>query len=126
MMTAQWRYNPAAKNGDNYGGSIEAYGLSLYPLLGNGTSRPCKDYPIDLWGHTGEAYGMMTGIFMRPGTRDGFIYMLNGTAISDSSPGGCGPVQRQPGLGRAGHGHGLQEHLCPEKIISLSNKQHAK
>jgi D-alanyl-D-alanine carboxypeptidase len=90
MMTVQWRYNPANKNGDNYGGSIEAYGLSLYPLLGNSTSRPCKDYPIDLWGHTGEAYGMMTGIFMRPGTRDGFIYMLNGTAINDSSPAAAG------------------------------------
>lgn len=36
-------------------------------------------------GHTGEAYGMMTGVFLRPGTQDGFIYMLNGTAIDESS-----------------------------------------
>ena len=90
MLTPQWRYNAAAKNGDNYGGSIEAYGLSLYPLFGNGTSRPCKDYAIDLWGHTGEAYGMMTGVFLRPGTQDGFIYMLNGTAIDESSAAALG------------------------------------
>lgn len=34
-------------------------------------------------GHTGEAYGLLSGLFMVPGTRDGFIYMMNGEAVAE-------------------------------------------
>ncbi len=81
MFTIQWRYDPRHPNGDTCGGSIEAYGLGEYPLFAQGTSRPSRDYPTDLFGHTGEAYGLMAGIFIRPQTQDGFLYMMNGTAV---------------------------------------------
>lgn len=83
MMTPQWIYDPAAKNGSTYGGTIEAYGLSLYPIIGSGTSRVVKDHVLNLWGHTGEAYGLLSGVFIIPGTKDGFIYMMNGEAIAE-------------------------------------------
>jgi D-alanyl-D-alanine carboxypeptidase len=83
MMTPQWIYNPQEKNGSTYGGTIEAYGLSLYPIIGNSTSRVVKDHVLNLWGHTGEAYGLLSGVFIIPGTKDGFIYMMNGEAVAE-------------------------------------------
>lgn len=62
MMTPQWTYTAAHKNGDTYNGSIEGYGLALYPIKGTGTSRVVKDHVLDLWGHTGEAYGLLAGV----------------------------------------------------------------
>ena len=69
MMTTQWTYDPAKQNGDTNRGSIEAYGLAMYPIFGNGTSRGVKDHALNLWGHTGEAYGLLSGLFVVPGTR---------------------------------------------------------
>lgn len=83
MFTVQWRYDPEHPNGSTYGGSIEAYCLGIYPLFGDGTSRAVKDYVIELRGHLGEAYGLLSGIMIRPGTKDGFVYMMNGEAIAE-------------------------------------------
>ena len=83
MMTPQWVYDPAKENGSTYGGTIEAYGLALFPIKGNSTSRVVKEHELNLWGHTGEAYGLLSGLFMVPGTRDGFIYMMNGEAVAE-------------------------------------------
>jgi D-alanyl-D-alanine carboxypeptidase len=83
MMTEQWHFTPAHKNGDTYGGSIEAYGLSLYPIIGKGTSRVVRDHVLNLWGHTGEAYGLLSGLFVIPGTKSGFIYIMNGEAMAE-------------------------------------------
>jgi D-alanyl-D-alanine carboxypeptidase len=83
MMTEQWSYDPARRNGDTYGGSIEAYGLSLYPIRGKGTSRVVKDHVMNLWGHTGEAYGLLAGVFVVPGTKNGFLYIMNGEAVAE-------------------------------------------
>ncbi len=83
MMTPQWTYDPKNPNGFTYGGSIESYGLGLYQIKGNGTSRAVKDHELDLVGHTGEAYGLLSGVFLIPGTKDGFIYMMNGEAIAE-------------------------------------------
>lgn len=83
MMTPQWTYDPKASNGSTYGGTILAYGLGLYPIYGNSTSRVVKDHELDLWGHTGEAYGLLSGVFLVPGTKDGFVYMMNGEALAE-------------------------------------------
>lgn len=83
MMTPQWTYDPKNPNGSTYGGTIEAYGLSLYPIYGNSTSRVVKDHELNLWGHTGEAYGLLSGLFLIPGTKDGFVYMMNGEAVAE-------------------------------------------
>lgn len=83
MFKIHWRYDPANPNGTTYGGSLEAYGLGEYLLVGNGTSRGVKDHEVDLQGHLGEAYGLLSGVLMRPGTRDGFIYIMNGEAVAE-------------------------------------------
>ena len=83
MIKPQWIYNPQKPNGSTYGGTIEAYGLGLYHIIGNSTSRVCKNHVLNLVGHTGEAYGELSGVFFDPKTKNGFIYMMNGEAVAE-------------------------------------------
>lgn len=83
MLKPRWIYN--GNNGDTCGGAIPNYGLGVYRIDGNGTNRVCKDYAVDLIGHTGVAFGMLSGLFFIPGTQSGFVYMMNGTAIKETA-----------------------------------------
>lgn len=83
MLTPQWRYDAQLKNGNTYGGTIEAYCMAEYPILGDSTSRVCKEHVINLVGHTGEAYGLLSGLFITPDHKNGFLYMMNGEAIAE-------------------------------------------
>ena len=81
MFKPQWIYN--GSNGNNYGGAILNYGLGIYFIDGKTSARVCKNFEVNLIGHTGVAFGMLSGIFFVPNTKNGFIYMMNGTAISE-------------------------------------------
>ncbi|MBQ7567513.1 beta-lactamase family protein [bacterium] len=81
MLARQWTYSETHKNGNNYGGSLLSYGLGLYQIDGNSRARFCRDKKLDFVGHTGEAFGLLSSCFFRPGTGDGFVYILNGTAL---------------------------------------------
>ena len=81
MFKPNWIFN--GTNGNNYGGAILNYGLGVYFIDGKSTSRVCKNHVVNLIGHTGVAFGMLSGIFFIPETKSGFIYMMNGTAISE-------------------------------------------
>ena len=83
MFKLNWIYNGA--NGNNYGGAILNYGLGVYFIDGKSTSRVCKNFEVKLIGHTGVAFGMLSGIFFIPETKSGFIYMMNGTAIDEDA-----------------------------------------
>ncbi len=85
MTGRVWQYDPQTENGDNYGGSITSYGLGLYQFDGNGTSRLCKDAAMDFVGHTGVAYGLLSMMCFRPGTKDGFVYVMNGLPIDENT-----------------------------------------
>jgi len=80
MMSKQWTYDADNKNGDTYE-VMFSYGLGLYQIDGAGPARLCKDFDIDLIGHSGEAYGMISGLYFRPGTKDGVIFMINGVNV---------------------------------------------
>jgi D-alanyl-D-alanine carboxypeptidase len=86
MIRPQWTYNGSSKNGDTYNGTILSYGLGLYQIDGNSSAKVCRTHDIDLIGHTGEAYGLLSGIFWRPGTKDGFLYIMNGEAAPEDTP----------------------------------------
>ena len=83
MMSRQWIYDAAAKNGKTYGGTILSYGLGIYQMDGDSTARFCKDAEIDLVGHTGEAFGLLSMLCLRPNTKDGYIYIMNGEAVEE-------------------------------------------
>lgn len=69
------------KNGEKI--SPLTYGLGEYQILGIGTEN---GQSIDLVGNAGNDYGIHAGLFRRLGTRDGFIYIMNGEAISPDDP----------------------------------------
>lgn len=81
IFTTHWIYD--GRNGCTYGGAILNYGLGNYFIDGKKNARLCRDREINLRGHTGAAYGLLSGIFFVPNTRNGFIYMLNGEAIEE-------------------------------------------
>lgn len=83
VMKVHWQYNKDNNNGNTYGGTLENYGLGLFRIVGNSTSRVCKNREVNLIGHTGEAYGLLSGIFIQPETQSGFIYMMNGEAVAE-------------------------------------------
>ena len=71
------------KNGNNYGGTILSYGLGIYQMDGKSTARFCKDTEIDLVVHTGEAFGLLSMLAIRPNTKDGYVYIMNGEAVEE-------------------------------------------
>lgn len=83
MFKREWIYDEAKKNGSNYGGTVLSYGLGIYQMDGNSTARFSRDGKIDLAGHTGEAFGLLSMLAIRPGTKDGFVYIMNGEAVEE-------------------------------------------
>lgn len=87
MISSHWNFDAANPNGNTYGGVMENYGLGTYKIFGARRARLCKDFEIDLIGHSGEAFGIISGLYFVPNTRDGVIFMINGTAIEpDKNP----------------------------------------
>ena len=73
--------------------TILSYGLGIYQIDGTQSARVCKDKVVNLVGHAGEAFGLLSGLFFRPGTKDGFIYMTNGEAVAeDDDPRSAGQI----------------------------------
>jgi CubicO group peptidase (beta-lactamase class C family) len=83
MFTPNWIYN--GSNGDTGGGVFLSYGLGIYLIDGKGSNRLFKNREINLIGHSGAAFGMLSGIFFVPNTKTGFIYMMNGTNIDEDN-----------------------------------------
>ena len=72
MFKPHWTFNPRKPNGSTCDGAFLSYGLGTYRV----------DFPaLTLVGHGGEAFGMISGLFVVEGTRNGFAYMLNGQAV---------------------------------------------
>lgn len=71
MFKPQWTFNPKNPNGDTEDGAFLSYGLGTYRTNG-----------LNLVGHGGDAFGMLSGLFIVPNTKSGFVYMLNGHADS--------------------------------------------
>lgn len=83
MFNREWIYDDTKKNGSSYGGTILSYGLGIYQMDGNTTARFSRDTGIDLAGHTGEAFGLLSRLALRPGTKDGYVYIMNGEAVEE-------------------------------------------
>ena len=98
MFYARWTFDAANPNGDTYGGVMENYGLGTYKIGGNSKARLCKDFEIDFIGHSGEAYGLVSGLYFIPHTQDGVIFMINGATL-------------EPGKYSAGY-------LCEEAVMN--------
>jgi hypothetical protein len=79
MATPVWRFDAARPNGDAYGGAILAYGLGMQILTdagGDSLFEGCAGWI----GHPGDAYGLVSGLWVHPESGRGFVYLVNGTA----------------------------------------------
>ena len=83
MLTPHWIYN--GSNGNTSGGVFLSYGLGIYFIDGKGSKRLFKNFAVNLVGHSGAAFGMLSGIFFIPNTKTGFIYMMNGEALEEDN-----------------------------------------
>lgn len=83
MFKPHWVYKN--KNGRPYGGAILNYGLGTYFIDGKSNARVCREREINLIGHTGAAFGLLSGVFFIPETKSGFVYMMNGEAIEEDA-----------------------------------------
>lgn len=84
MASERWRYDPAAGNGDNYGGIIRVSGLGLMKgadaFDDEGGDRLLPEGGPTLWGHHADAYGLLGGCMFDPDSGRGFAYLIGGTA----------------------------------------------
>lgn len=79
MATPAWRHDAARPNGDAYGGAMLAYGLGMQILTdagGDSLFPGCAGWI----GHPGDAYGLVSGLWVEPNTGRGMVYLVNGTA----------------------------------------------
>ena len=81
IFTPHWIFD--GTNGDTCGGAILSYGLGIYFIDGKSSGRVCKNFAINLIGHTGQAFGLLAGLFFIPNSKTGFIYMTNGAALQE-------------------------------------------
>lgn len=76
LLKPVWVYN--GENGESEDGYFCAYGLSIHILAINGRPDSCRDDPfndgITRYGHTGEAYGLRSGLWFDPAGKTGTTF----------------------------------------------------
>jgi CubicO group peptidase (beta-lactamase class C family) len=82
MLREQWRYDPQGNNGATNGGLLRAWGLGLQHTTGSqdasGGDRLAAGSTATFWGHRGEAYGFLGGLWFDPQREVGFVFLAGG------------------------------------------------
>ncbi len=83
MFAPAWTLNQDGTNGNSYGGLMRQWGLGIHRVTdasapGNG-DRLAQDGSADFIGHSGEAYGLLSGLWFHPKRQVGFAYAIGGT-----------------------------------------------
>lgn len=86
MLQEEWRYDAGRRNGDNYQGLFNAWGLGLQRFtdlsaVGQG-DRLVAAGGVTGFGHLGFAYGLNSGFFFDPVRRHGMIYIIGGVGFN--------------------------------------------
>lgn len=86
-----WRYDPERNNLEDYDGTLNAWATG--PRIITGETAGDRLFAGDdrtWYGHFGEAYGLLAGVWADPATGDALIYAITGTAFDPSA--GEGPA----------------------------------
>lgn len=82
MLRDAWRFTAQQGNGDTLHGRYRAWGLGLQHSTGTldefGGDRPARGALSEFWGHRGEAYGFLGGLWFDTEHETGFIYLIGG------------------------------------------------
>jgi CubicO group peptidase (beta-lactamase class C family) len=76
MRNPEYTYTNAA-SGNNYYGLFRRWGLGLQISTANPTNDQVFAGKI-MWGHTGEAYGLISDTFIDTATKTGVVFITNG------------------------------------------------
>lgn len=75
LRTAEWTYD--GSNGNNYYNLFNSWGLGHQRVTN--TAMGDVVFPsLNMWGHPGEAYGLVSDWYFDPETKDGVIFLTNG------------------------------------------------
>jgi CubicO group peptidase (beta-lactamase class C family) len=81
-----WRYDPEKENLDSYKGRPNARAVALRIITSETPADRLFVGDDRRWfGHFGEAYGLMAGVWVHPESGDGVIYAVTGTAFDPSA-----------------------------------------
>ncbi|MCW5899853.1 MAG: beta-lactamase family protein [Flavobacteriales bacterium] len=75
MVANEWQWN--GTNGDNYYGLFRSWGLGAHRI----TATPGGDVVLPgilMLGHAGEAYGLISDLYLEPATGFGLVFITNG------------------------------------------------
>ncbi len=79
MLANEWTYD--GSNGNNLGGLFLSWGLGIHRI----TSTPGSDIVLpgssNMYGHAGEAYGLVSDAFFDFDRKVGIVYLTNGVGI---------------------------------------------
>lgn len=102
MLTAEWRYNPELNNGDTSevpdpdeaepDRLFTAYGLSVQ--LADLQEWDLAEQPRTVYGHLGEAYGLLGLFWMDPENGDALIALVTGSGDDPGKHPGLSPLYR--------------------------------
>lgn len=79
MFTPVWTYDPLRKNGDNYGGLMNCYGMGPHIFTNTDMGdRMVIGQDLPFAGHTAEAYGLIGGMGFDRRKGNGIVYFIAG------------------------------------------------
>ncbi len=95
MLTEQWRYDPAIKNGDTQEGLFQAWCLGTQHFIDRSVAaasgakaqgdRLVEKGGVTAFGHLGDAYGLQSGFVFDPVSKNGMIYANGGTGADPAT-----------------------------------------
>jgi CubicO group peptidase (beta-lactamase class C family) len=81
-----WHYDPEKENVEDYDGTIHARATGLWMISSQTEGDRLFAADDRVWfGHFGEAYGLLAGVWVHPESGDGVIYALTGIAFDPYS-----------------------------------------
>jgi CubicO group peptidase (beta-lactamase class C family) len=76
MRKAQWQYD--AKNGDSFYNLFNAWGMGTH-IIKNKDGADVILPQYQMYGHSGEAYGLISNMYYDPKRKEGFVLIINGS-----------------------------------------------
>jgi CubicO group peptidase (beta-lactamase class C family) len=88
LRSEVWRYDPAKENFEDSEGKVNAWATGVRMITSETDGDRLFAGDDRVWyGHFGEAYGLLAGVWAHPETGDGLIFALTGTAFNPAADG---------------------------------------
>ena len=83
MLSIQWHYN--GSNGNNYYGLFRSWGLGIHRITGTPGNDVVFSNSDLMFGHSGEAYGLVSNAYIDTLNNTGMVFMTNGNGSGYST-----------------------------------------